>query len=239
MFRAITWTILIYSFAGHKEWRFIHPILPLLHVFAAKSLVDLSTDTRMSRKKKTTHWNGPIEVMHYIRQLPRHDLNQTTIGFLVPCHSTPGQSHLHRRDLAGERMWQLGCEPPLQHQNLATYKDQTDVFFDNPKEYLLTYFPSQVDPSFPLSPFPSSIPGQPASLPYFSQRFNKSIYPWKHEWPQYLILFGDLLQQDGVQVLLEGQGYGEVWKAGREWEGEGKRKGAVRVWKWASPPQTN
>jgi len=58
------------------------------------------------------------------------------------------------------------------------------------------------------------------------------IYPWRHEWPKYLVLFGDLLRQEGVRDVLEGRGYAEVWKAGREWEGEGVRKGGVRVWKW-------
>src|ERR1700728_2688040 len=40
MFVSVAWTVGVYSVAGHKEWRFIHPILPLLHVFAARSLVD-------------------------------------------------------------------------------------------------------------------------------------------------------------------------------------------------------
>ena len=36
----VGWTVSVYSMAGHKEWRFLHPLLPVLHVFAAKSLVD-------------------------------------------------------------------------------------------------------------------------------------------------------------------------------------------------------
>jgi phosphatidylinositol glycan class B len=57
-------------------------------------------------------------------------------------------------------------------------------------------------------------------------------YSWRHEWPRHLVLFGHLLQQDGVKDLLQEKGYREVWRAGREWEGEGTRKGGVRVWKW-------
>ncbi|PPQ78174.1 hypothetical protein CVT25_015507 [Psilocybe cyanescens] len=266
----VAWAITVYSFAGHKEWRFIHPILPLLHVFAAKSLVDISFHSHRS-KKDTSHLkavvyrrfqlpnipgryltfllltipvslyiilfycSGPIEVMSYLRKLPKSELNNDTIGFLMPCHSTPGQSHLHRKDLAERRMWQLGCEPPLNHQDLSTYRDQTDVFFDSPHDYLLTYFPNKVNPTFPPSPFPSSIPGRPAPVPSFSQASNKLIYPWRHEWPRYVVLFGELLRQEGIRTLLENRGYSEVWKAGREWEGEGQRKGAVRVWKWRSP----
>jgi GPI mannosyltransferase 3 len=42
----IVWTVGIYSVAGHKEWRFLHPLLPLLHICAAKSVVDLHSTAR-------------------------------------------------------------------------------------------------------------------------------------------------------------------------------------------------
>jgi len=53
---------------------------------------------------------------------------------------------------------------------------------------------------------------------------------WRHEWPKYLVMFGALLSESGILPLLQERGYHEVWKGGREWEGEGKRKGGVRVW---------
>ncbi|KAG6867818.1 hypothetical protein C0993_010673 [Termitomyces sp. T159_Od127] len=262
MLHCVVWSICIYSFAGHKEWRFIHPILPLLHIFAAKSLVDLSDrPVKHSKETKTkgstqrvsffTHLSkclppirkrflallcltipvsayavlfycsAPISVLAYIRTLDTVELDGG-IGFLMPCHSTPGQAYLHRRDLSHGKMWALGCEPPLQGQDLLTYRDQTDVFFASPTEYLRTRFPSRVDPSFPPSPFPTSIPGAP----------HPDNYLWAHEWPRYLVFFGALLEKEGVRNTLEARGYREVWKRGRMWEGEGQRKGGVRVWKW-------
>ena len=114
------------------------------------------------------------------------------------------------------------------HKDLTTYRDQTDVFFDSPLNYLQTYFPAKVNPLFPHSPFPSSLPSAPAPS------LNSSdIYPWIHEWPRYLVFFGVLLQEEGVRELLEQQGFREVWKRGRGWEGEGHRKGGVLVWKWS------
>ncbi|TFK42364.1 Alg9-like mannosyltransferase family-domain-containing protein [Crucibulum laeve] len=268
MFATVIWSIGIYSLAGHKEWRFIHPILPLLYVFAAKSLVDLShgyvtkrTDKPKPKSRRAyPSWSsnlrqllppirpryvtlllatlpaslyivlfycsGPVSVLSYIRSLSEDELRNGSIGVLMPCHSTPGHAYLHREMLANGSMWSLGCEPPLENQALAVYHDQTDVFFSSPISYLKTYFPKKVNPSFPQSPFPTSIPGAP------SLQSENGIYPWKHEWPRHLIFFGDLLRQDGVKSLLEQQGYKEVWKGGREWEGEGQRKGAVRVWKW-------
>jgi len=140
LFRLVIWTIVIYSLAGHKEWRFIHPLLPTLHVFAAKSLVDRSSAKKTSPKaiwSKTLpirrgfvwlilstlpistyiimfYCSAPISVMSYIRSLPPEELQGGSIGFLMPCHSTPGHAYLHRPQLAHGGMWALGCEPPLQ-----------------------------------------------------------------------------------------------------------------------------
>lgn len=117
------------------------------------------------------------------------------------------------------------------NQLLSAYKDQTTVFFDSPMTYLETYFPETVDPSFPPSSSPTSIPGNPAPEPIIIDN-GRVMYPWKHEWPRHLVFFGHLLKQGGVKTLLEKKGYEEVWKAGREWEGEGNRLGGVRIWKW-------
>ena len=58
------------------------------------------------------HGRAQVAVMHYLRSLP--PANLTSVGFLMPCHSTPWQAYLHRADLVEEgRMWALGCEPPL------------------------------------------------------------------------------------------------------------------------------
>lgn len=135
---------MVYSMAGHKEWRFIHPILPILHMFAAKALVDLSTPGSQKGKAVQTmpkssilsirknyvyfilatvpvsiyttlfYCSAPISVMSYIRNLPPNEL-EGGVGFLMPCHSTPGHAYLHRDGLARGRLWSLGCEPPLEY----------------------------------------------------------------------------------------------------------------------------
>jgi len=238
--------------AGHKEWRFLHPLLPLLHVLASKSLVDAydhAQSTRKSTAKKGIkplipirashlwlilltipasiyvvffHCSAQISVMSYLRSIPPHELR--SVGFLMPCHSTPWQAYLHRPDLTQPgRLWALGCEPPLAYQGLTTYKDQTDIFYDSPVEYLQRYFPAQVDTTFPPSPFPSSAPGTAVQIA------NSDTGPWKHEWPQLLVMFSILLEDQNVRVLLESRGYSEVWSSGWRWEGEGKRKGGVKV----------
>lgn len=59
-----------------------------------------------------------------------------------------------------------------------------------------------------------------------------SAGPWKHEWPELFIMFGILLEDEGVRLLLDSRGYSEIWSAGQRWEGEGKRRGGVKVWKY-------
>lgn len=111
------------------------------------------------------------------------------------------------------------------NQDLATYKDQTDIFFASPLLYLEQNFPRNVNTTFPPSQLPSSPPGVAVEVE------DGSTGPWKHEWPQNLVMFGVLLKDGGVKRLLQDLGYKEVWKAGWDWEGEGKRRGGVRVWR--------
>ncbi|KAF8920996.1 glycosyltransferase family 22 protein [Mucidula mucida] len=244
--RVIIWTIAIYSSMGHKEWRFIHPVLPLMHVLGAKVLVDLSDK---SPKQKISslpirrdyfsmllipipialyvtllYCSAPVAVLSYIRSIPSDELKGGSVGFLMPCHSTPGHAYIHRSELASGGMWALGCEPPLEYQpNLSTYRDQTTIFFSSPYDYLQDRFPSTVNPNFPLSPYPVSIPG--TSVHFSGQ--------WRHEWPRHLVFFGALLEKDGVKNMLLAKKYQEVWHGGRSWEGDGEeRQGGVRVWKW-------
>ena len=133
----VAWTISVYSLAGHKEWRFLHPVLPAIHILAAKALVDGSSNGKAGGCRPflfrpfhlvlllsvpllcyvmLLHGRAQIEVMHYLRAL-RVDQSKS-IGFLMPCHSTPWQAYLHRPDLAQHAgdgaLWALGCEPPLQ-----------------------------------------------------------------------------------------------------------------------------
>ncbi|KZT71275.1 glycosyltransferase family 22 protein [Daedalea quercina L-15889] len=242
MLGLIVWTIGVYSLAGHKEWRFIHPLLPLMHILAAKSLVDLAPRSRahsVGVSIRTSHRllllatlplaayvvffhsRSQIEVMYYLRGLPTEEVR--TVGFLMPCHSTPWQAYLHRPDLASPgRLWALGCEPPISGQNLSSYKDQTDVFYESPTNYLRTRLPTTVDPAFPPSPMPYTPPG--TVLPEHGD--------WQHEWPEYLVMFGSLLEDDETRSILEGESYREVWKTESGWEGDRRRQGGVRVWRF-------
>jgi len=250
MIGLITWTVMIYSLAGHKEWRFIHPLLPLLHILAAIALVDSYNiyGHSASIKHKTgalgfitrihvgyllifalnippmlyimfAHGRAQIDVMHYLRNLESRETR--SIGILMPCHSTPWQAYLHRPLLAdGSRFWALGCEPPV-GVNANEYKDQTDIFYDSPISYLQSRFPPTVNPHFPPSVKPFTLPGQPGA----------DQHDWTHEWPEYLVMFGALLEDTQVAELLRNKGYRTTWHEERGWEGDSRRRGGVVVLK--------
>ncbi|EKM55153.1 glycosyltransferase family 22 protein [Phanerochaete carnosa HHB-10118-sp] len=251
----VLWTITVYSLAGHKEWRFIHPLLPILHLFATRSIVDVyyrklakktATKKRHSRSSKLPisrahfllillnippliylmlfHGRAQIDVILYLRSLP--DDAVSSVGFLMPCHSTPWQAYLHKPTWSDDqRLWALGCEPPLGGEITKDYKDQADVFYDSPMAYLRTRFPPSVDHSFPPSPHPSSRPGEP--------RERRDVHDWMHEWPEYLVMFGVLLREPGVVDLLKEKGYVPVWHENYGWEGDRRRRGGVLVMKVA------
>ena len=135
----VIWTGVVFSCAGHKEWRFLHPMVPAMHILAVGSLVSLydrasprsSTPTLSLRVKRTHAWvlavlslapalyaalwhsSAQISALSHLRSLSDTELR--SVGFLMPCHSTPAQSHLHRRI----PIWRLSCEPPLQYVQLS------------------------------------------------------------------------------------------------------------------------
>lgn len=136
MLSLIGWTVFVYSLLGHKEWRFLHPILPIMLIVATKHLVVQQNSIQSNPKSPRPHpvassyskWqmlliiigllpapylmryhgSAQIEVMHYLREQD----TLRSVGFLMPCHSTPWQSYLHRPSLTKGDLWALGCEPP-------------------------------------------------------------------------------------------------------------------------------
>ncbi|KAF8508374.1 glycosyltransferase family 22 protein [Gautieria morchelliformis] len=234
----ILWVVFVYSLAAHKEWRFIHPLLPAMHAIASKPIVDHDTENH-KRRFYIRAWRmvtlaalaaapyilfvqsrAQIAVMNQLRSIPAEELR--SIGYLMPCHSTPWQSHLHRPHLSQHSHWALGCEPPIGEQEHDIYKDQSDLFYASPISYLQTMFPTAVDPDFPPSRFPASVPGTRGV----------ADTTWAHSWPSHLVFFGSLLNSGGVQPLLEKLGYREYWYGWNGWEQDERRREGVRVWAW-------
>ena len=148
--------ILCLSLISHKEVRFLFPILPALHVLATRPFSRL-VRSRGSLKKLAlglvvalnlaialyttqVHQRGAVDVTRFLRadheaRMARSESVVTTVGFLMPCHSTPWRSHLVH---AGIRAWALTCEPPvdvpLDARNL--YLDEADRFYADPVKWI-------------------------------------------------------------------------------------------------------
>lgn len=149
--RLIFAIIFLYSLLSHKEVRFIYPLIPFLHLLFTQATCRFPKWTRIGIVGVLIlfinvptafyftqyHQRGVIDVIDYLR----HDKTVTSVGFLVPCHSTPWQSHLHRSDIDA---WFLTCEPPIHIESAterAAYRDIADQFYDDPLEFLDTHFP--------------------------------------------------------------------------------------------------
>ncbi|KZS21659.1 GPI mannosyltransferase [Daphnia magna] len=131
--------ILCHSFVGHKEIRFLTPIIPLLNFLAAIKLQTLKW--RKTFLVLFCTWN--ISLMWYLSVRHQRGVLDATnfIGlfvnpedkvlYLMPCHSTPLYSHLH----VNASLQFLTCPPNLQH--LKHYIDEADRFYENPSKWLV------------------------------------------------------------------------------------------------------
>ena len=254
------WTVGVFSLLSHKEARFLQPLVPLLHLFAACSLRPRGTTWRAAWTALPKvlryallaqvpiliyvlgfHAKGQIRVMQYV-----HDVAtpRTTFGFLMPCHSTPWQSHMHARVLetteldsglvSGDvgRAWFLACPPP-RHADPTTYWDQSDFFLYDPVRYLRDRFPSRVDPTFPTMRAMHFRSPRGTNASDVVAQHAASDLGWRHPWPSHLVVYDSLLHTGTPQTvgdLLAQRGYEEVvrfWNT--VWHPEPQRKGDIVV----------
>ncbi|WVQ93919.1 hypothetical protein IAU59_000997 [Kwoniella sp. CBS 9459] len=248
--RAIAFSIGVLSLSPHSEWRFLHPFLPPLLLFAIpgfapsykpRLIVALGRFKMIGAMRQYTrippstfyfilfvpiipwvylnafHGRAQVEVMNVLRKGELGDING--LVELMPCHSTPWMSGLHR-DVGG---WFVTCEPPL-GVDPRIHRTQQDLFYQSPVSYLRHVFPY---PPAQLHDIPKSTVG-PAV-------------------PSHILLFGELLDRTElingssvmVQDALHELGYSVVWTG---WNGfdilqdEEKRRGGVQVWRLQQQP---
>ncbi|XP_028811554.1 GPI alpha-1,2-mannosyltransferase 3 isoform X1 [Denticeps clupeoides] len=146
----IFWTIVIYSLLGHKEFRFIYPVLPMCMLFCGKSLASLKVWRKPAAYTLLTanlitalytglvHQRGTLDVMGHLQPLCDHvtpNSSQTQVLFLMPCHSTPFFSHIH----CPLKMRFLECPPDLTGD--MNYVDEADAFYTDPGRWLARTYP--------------------------------------------------------------------------------------------------
>lgn len=147
----VIWIIIIYSLLSHKEFRFLYPIFPILLMMTSFGLKNTcqsvinkkwnlliifglwSSQFFFSIYFSIYHQRGIIDMMAWLQQSAS---SPSSIGFLMPCHSTPWQSMIHQPNVP---MWFLTCEPPLNNTSINNYIDQADQFYNGPLSFLSTH----------------------------------------------------------------------------------------------------
>ena len=178
--------LVVYSWLPHKEFRFIFALQPLFILLSSFGLLKLNAEygKRLACLKSllwfipfasvffallldTFHESGSIEVMKFLHEEPEID----SLGFIMPCHSTPGQSYLHRNDISD--LWSVTCNPPLHllddpeaYSKLETYMDESDHLYDDISTFIYRHFP-----------------------PLFRKNLRTPGKTYSHEWPTYLVVF--------------------------------------------------
>ncbi|KAI7165013.1 glycosyltransferase family 22 protein [Hortaea werneckii] len=246
----LTWTILtmmlVLTLITHKEVRFIYPLLPMLHVIAAKPIAEffrplpvpasymrcfllalmLIANLLIASYAGTTHQRGVIDVMHYLRKqqesrflhVPTGSQTNITVGFLMPCHSTPWRSHFVHPEITA---WALTCEPPIDipPDQRATYLDEADVFYKTSAEDWLRSNMASTD-SIKTNALEAS----------FEMFQDKGL----RTWPEYLVFFAQLVPT--LEKYLAGTQYTECWRGfNTHWHDDARRYGDVVVWCLPAP----
>lgn len=238
------------SLISHKEVRFLYPLLPFLHVIAAGPLsIFQPTDGPLRHKAvvvfllltnlliggyvSTVHQRGVIDVLAYIRhkhearnnladlsQIAPSSISNTTVGFLMPCHSTPWRSHLIYPEISA---WALTCEPPLNVplSERSTYLDEADEFYIKlgPVSWLRSNMES-------IDTIKS---GGSRSGRHWMQQDPKFKAKYRRSWPQNLVFFAQL--EGPLREVLGETRYRECWRGfNSHFHDDERRTGDVVVW---------
>ncbi|EMC97642.1 glycosyltransferase family 22 protein [Baudoinia panamericana UAMH 10762] len=243
---AVLSTVVAFTLLAHKEVRFVYPLLPILHVLAARPMAAFFDPFPLPRSKvkigvlalmltfnvyiaayaSFVHQRGVIDVTDFLRQEQERRLahsislstpSNLTVGFFMPCHSTPWRSHLIRPETKG---WALTCEPPLNlsTEERATYEDEADIFYNHPASWIEDNMKDRKSIMRNASPNPASTPSDGT----------------RREWPEYLAFFEHL--EPVMNSVLGPTRYEECWRGfNTHWHDDWRRQGDVVVWCMREP----
>lgn len=228
----IVTNMVVYSMISHKEFRFIYSLQPFLLIISTFSLLGImkkrygdNTDVFISNSKLhvwifptlsviialilcTFNESGTVQVINFLHQVPQID----SLGFIMPCHSTPWQSHLHRNDI--NDLWAITCQPPLHLLNdpdaalkLPLYMDESDYLYEDVPKFIYQHFP-----------------------PVFRKNLRPPGKEYRYEWPEYLVIF-EQLDNSFMKNFLKDSGYIEFQRFFNSWKHwDSRRSGDVIVY---------
>lgn len=221
--------IIAFSLISHKEFRFLYILHPFFLLFSSIALgPKIPTLEKMSNGPlkylvwappffsiiasllvSSYHETGVTEVTKYLHHIPRIH----SVGFIMPCHSTPWQSYIHRNDI--QDIWSITCEPPLflledpdAEKLLASYMDESDLLYDNVPKFIYQNMP-----------------------PVFRKELRSPSKEYSHEWPEYLIIFQQL-DDTFMKDFLKDSAYSEEARFFNTWSHwDSRRSGDIIVYR--------
>lgn len=224
--------VTIMSLIAHKEVRFIYPLLPGLLILAAgpfsqffsplllpKTAVKkmllfifVAVNTTLAFYISQVHQRGVIDVLHHLRH--KHELrmsSNTTVMFMMPCHSTPWRSHLIFPEIDARA---LTCEPPLDVpiEARSSYMDEADQFYADPTAWMKQHMED------------TELLGKRQT------HAGINIHQDKAQWPEYLVFFEQL--KPTMTEFLANTPYIQDWRTfNTHWHDDSRRQGDVVVWR--------
>lgn len=199
------------------------------------------------------HQRGVLSVMAFLRHEYERDYlyqsisqpqlshtNMTmTVGFLMPCHSTPWRSHLVYPNI---HAWALGCEPPVHIPRgllRDEYMDEADRFYADPLKFMQSevgpYMAERrhnditTDSTTSHSPATSSESQESQS----SQVRIQNLTPWNGGldlklWPEYLVFFE--ASEEAISTFAKPIGFVACWRSWNSWfHDDWRRRGDLFV----------
>ena len=224
----------------------VSPVIPDSSRFRPRRIVLgllLLTNLTIAIFTTTSHQIAPLTVMNYLRnQHVKNYLSQPpsgfltpapstmTVGFLMPCHSTPWRSHLIYPSI---KAWALTCEPPIGLNTSArsSYLDEADQFYANPIIFLANALGTPPANKRTISWFR-----------WFGNRKNarggfgredtiatEVLEGRRKAWPDYLVFFEQM--EPTMRDVLKGSAYRDCWRGWNSWaHDDWRRKGDMIVW---------
>lgn len=239
------------SLISHKEVRFLYPILPFLHIIAARPLSQflpahaatwrraillflLVANVFLAGYASQVHQRGVIDVLAYIRHKHEtrnalatmsHSTHPTTLTNTTAAFLMPCHSTPWRSHLVYPEItaWALTCEPPI-HVPLAersTYLDEADEFYIHPGP--VGWLKANMEDVDTVRDTGSR------SSQHWMRQDPKFKRKYRRQWPQHLVFFEHL--EGTLQEHLAGSRYKECWRGfNSHFHDDTRRVGDVIVW---------
>ncbi|USP76583.1 glycosyltransferase family 22 protein [Curvularia clavata] len=240
------------SLISHKEVRFLYPILPFLHIIAARPLSQFLPAQAATWRRATVlfllvanvllagyasqvHQRGVIDVLAYIRH--KHETRNALSTMSRSTHTTtittnttaaflmPCHSTPWRSHLVYPEItaWALTCEPPI-HVPLA----ERSTYLDEADEFYIHPGPvgwlkaNMEDVDTVRNTGSRSSQHWMRQDPKFKRKYRR-------QWPQHLVFFEQL--EETLQEHLSGSRYKECWRGfNSHFHDDRRRVGDVIVW---------